>query len=265
TVDDVEVTVRGGTVPVRRYRALPGPVSGVVVYLHGGGWVLGGLDEADLLCRSLALHSGCEIVSVGYRLAPEHRFPTAVDDADDVVAWVARGLAPGTALTVMGDSAGGNLAAVVARRARDRGAPRIDLQVLVYPVTDHRMDSRSYAEHGHQMLISADDMDWFWSQYVPREADRISPDASPCVVEDLSELPPAVVVVAEYDPLRDESLAYARRLAAAGVETTVHRYDSMAHGFFALVGALDTAADAVRSVGGAIAAVTAQATAEGDP
>src|SRR5690606_10737622 len=130
-----------------------------------------------------------------------------------------------------GDSAGGNLAAVLARRARDRGGPRVDLQVLVYPVTDHRMATPSYAEHGRQLLISADDMDWFWSQYVPAEADRASADASPGLVDDLAGLPPAVVVVAEYDPLRDETLDYARRLDAAGVPTTLHRYDSMAHGF----------------------------------
>ncbi len=253
TVEEIDVPARAGSVPVRRYRPRPDTPPGVVVYLHGGGWVLGGLDEADLLCRTLALHSGREVVSVGYRLAPEHRFPAAVDDADDVVAWVAEGLATGTSLVVMGDSAGGNLAAVVARRARDRGTPRIDLQVLVYPVTDHRMDSRSYTEHGHQMLISADDMDWFWSQYVPAEDDRTCQDASPGLVDDLSGLPPAVMVVAEYDPLRDESLAYARRLADAGVPTTVYRYGSMSHGFFALVGALDTAVDAVRTVSAAIA------------
>ncbi|WP_433503007.1 alpha/beta hydrolase [Pseudonocardia halophobica] len=251
-IEQVEIPVRNGVVPARRYLARAGRPAGVVVYLHGGGWVLGGLEESDLFCRTLAVHTGCEIVSVGYRLAPEHRFPAAVNDADDVVSWIAAGLPADTRLVVMGDSAGGNLAAVVARRARDRGAPRIDQQVLVYPVTDHRMSTPSYAEHGHQMLISADDMDWFWAQYVPAEADRASADASPGLVEDLSGLPPAVVVVAEYDPLRDEALAYARRLADAGVETTLYRYDSMAHGFFALVGALDTAVDAVRSVSAAI-------------
>lgn len=251
-VEDLDVPVRDGAVPARRYRAHAAEPVGVIAYFHGGGWVLGGLDEADLFCRTLAEHSGCEVVSVGYRLAPEHRFPAAVDDADDAVTWIAKHRAAGRALLVLGDSAGGNLAAVVARRARDRGGPQIDLQVLVYPVTDHRMATRSYAEHGHQMLISADDMDWFWSEYAPAARDRASADASPGLVEDLSGLPPAVLVVAEYDPLRDEGLTYARRLADAGVETTLYRYDSMSHGFFALVGALDTAVDAVRSVSTAI-------------
>ncbi|SNQ46628.1 Acetyl esterase [Frankia canadensis] len=252
SVERVDIPGRDGIVPTRRYRPRSDPAPGVVVYFHGGGWVVGGLDESDGLCRTIAEFTSCEVLSVGYRLAPEHRFPAAVHDAEDAVAWVANRLAPEAGLVVMGDSAGGNLAAVVARRARDRGGSRIDLQVLVYPVTDHRMTSRSYTEHAHQMLISADDLDWFWSQYVPRASDRASPDASPGLVGDLAGLPPAVVVVAEYDPLRDESLAYARRLADAGVETTVYRYHSMAHGFFSLVGALDTAVDAVRSVSAAI-------------
>jgi acetyl esterase len=156
----------------------------------------------------------------------------------------------------MGDSAGGNLAAVAARRARDRGRPRIDLQVLVYPVTDHRMDSSSYAQYGHQLLISADDMDWFWCQYAPDPADRASSDASPGLVDDLTNLPPALIVVAEHDPLRDESLAYARRLTEAGVSTTVHYSPSMAHGFFGLVGVLDSAGDAVRAACEAIATIS---------
>jgi acetyl esterase len=255
TVESVTISGRNGQIPARIYGPSSGPSPGVVVYFHGGGWVLGGLDESDALCRTLARTSGCDVVSVDYRLAPEHRFPAAIDDAFDAAVWVAETRFPGARLVVMGDSAGGNLAAVVARRSRDRGGPAIVLQVLVYPVADHRMQSPSFDEHGQQYLISAADLHWFWDQYIPDARDRAGEDASPLLTEDLSRLCPALIVVAEFDPLRDESLNYARRLAAAGVPVTVERYESMAHGFFALVGLLDTASAAVESVGRVIADV----------
>lgn len=251
--EDIAVPGPGGPVPIRRYRPIEGTSRGVAVYLHGGGWVVGGLDESDGLCRHLAAWSGCDVVSVGYRLAPEHRFPAAVEDADAVTRWLAAGEPAGTPLVVLGDSAGANLATVVARRSRDRGGPPIVLQILVYPVTDHRMATASYREHHRPLLIGGDDMRWFWDLYAPDVRERSGPDASPGLVADLAGLPPAHVIVAEHDPLRDEALAYAARLDAAGVAVTVDRYAAMAHGFFPLVGVVDAATEAVRSVATAIA------------
>jgi acetyl esterase len=234
-------------VPVRRYLPSVDPLPGRIVYLHGGGWVVGGIEESDQLCRTMAAETGCEVLSVAYRLAPEHPFPAGLDDADAVVTWVADTF-PGVPIVLIGDSAGGNLAAVVARRFRDRGRPEIVLQVLVYPVTDHRMNTKSYGEHGEQLLIGSDDMRWFWEQYVPEVARRSSPDASPLLAADLKDLPPALLLVAEYDPLRDEVIEYAGRLFREGVEVTVDRYETMAHGFFPLVGTLEMSRAAVRSV-----------------
>jgi acetyl esterase len=251
-VRELAVPGRAGVVPARLYRPHDGPSAGVVVYFHGGGWVIGSVDESDTFCRVFAGTTGCDVVSVDYRLAPEHVYPAAVEDADDAVRWVARELAADAPLVLMGDSAGGNLVAAVVRRARDEGGPEIALQVLVYPVLDHRMATPSYTERGGKLLISADDMDWFWAEYVPDAARRAEPDASPGLVEDLAGLAPALVVVAEYDPMRDESLDHARRLAEAGVPTTVLRYDTVAHGFFPMTGTLAVADDAIRTVGLAV-------------
>lgn len=247
----------GGDIPARRYRAQDVAAPGLVVYFHGGGWILGGVEESDALCRALAVASGCDVVSVGYRLAPEHPFPAAVEDADAAVAWLASSLAGGRPLVLVGDSAGGTLVAVAARRARDRGAPPIALQVLVYPVTDHRMATESYRQHADGYLVTAEDMSWFWDQYVPSLEDRESPDASPLLASDMANLPPALILIAEFDVLRDEVVAYAERLDDAGVEVTVERYEGMIHGFFPLIGLLSTAQEAVDSVGQAIAAAVA--------
>jgi acetyl esterase len=251
-VRDLAVPGRSGDIPARLYRPYDGPPVGVVVYLHGGGWVLGSLDESDTFCRVFAGITGCDVVSVDYRLAPEHTYPAAVEDADDAVRWIARELAADAPLVLMGDSAGGTLVAAVAQHARNEGAPAIALQVLVYPVLDHRMATPSYTERGGKLLISADDMDWFWSQYVPDLERRAEPDASPGLVADLSGLAPALFVVAEFDPMRDEALDYAARLEDAGVPTTVLRYDTVAHGFFPMTGTLAVADDAIRAVGIAV-------------
>ncbi|GAA4558781.1 alpha/beta hydrolase [Pseudonocardia xishanensis] len=252
-VRDIAVSGRSGEVPVRLYRPQDGPSAGVVVYLHGGGWVLGSLDESDTFCRVFAGITGCDVVSVEYRLAPEHTYPAAVEDADDAVRWIARELAGDAPLVLMGDSAGGTLAAAVAQHARADGSPQVALQVLVYPVLDHRMATPSYTERGGKLLISADDMDWFWSVYVPDVERRAEPDASPGLVEDLAGLAPALFVVAEFDPMRDEALDYARRLESAGVPTTVLHYDTVAHGFFPMAGTLAVADNAIRTVGLAVA------------
>jgi acetyl esterase len=253
TIEELSIPGPGGEIPARRYQPAERRSPGIVVYFHGGGWVIGGIDESDVLCRSLAIASGCDIVSVGYRLAPEHPFPAAVQDAVAAVQWVASSLADGRPIVLVGDSSGGTLAAVATQRARDEGGPAIALQVLVYPATDHRMATSSYEEHGQGYLLTAEDMRWFWNQYAPDLVARDSSDASPLLAVDMAGLPPALVLVAEYDVLRDEVIAYAERLDDAGVEVTVERYEGMIHGFFPLVGRLTAAQEAVDSVGRAVA------------
>jgi cation diffusion facilitator CzcD-associated flavoprotein CzcO/acetyl esterase/lipase len=208
---------------------------GVIVYYHGGGWVLGSLDQFDALARRLAAATGCAVVLVDYRLAPEHRYPTAVEDAWTVLEWTAaniEAIAGGPApLIVAGDSAGGCLAAVVAQRSREVG-PEIALQVLVYPVTDCDLDTESYRDPASQLLVGRETMAWFWDHYAPDASVRSRPDASPLRAPSLAGLPPAVVLTAEHDVLRDEGEAYAQRLAQAGVRVEHQRFDSQMHGFF---------------------------------
>jgi acetyl esterase len=214
----------------------PGPFP-ALVFFHGGGFVVGSLSSHDHLCRAITNAAGIAVVSVDYRLAPEHPFPAAPDDAYAAVAWLAdraHGEALGidaTRLAVGGDSAGGNLSAVVARRARDRGGPRLLLQLLIYPVTDADLDTPSYRENADGYLLSRAAMQWYWEQYVPQADRRADPDAAPLRAADLSGLPPALVVTAEHDVLRDEGEAYARKLADAGVPTRLRRYPGMIHGF----------------------------------
>ncbi|QYC42329.1 Carboxylesterase NlhH [Nonomuraea coxensis DSM 45129] len=224
---------------------------GVLVYYHGGGWVIGGLDEFDTLGRQLAARTGCTVALVDYRLAPEHRYPTAARDAYAALTWTAATY-PGLPIMVAGDSAGGNLAAVAARRARDEGGPEILLQVLVYPVTDCDLDNASYTDPANQLMLSRDSMVWFWDHYAPDPADRVNPDASPLRAADLSGLPPAVVLTAEHDVLRDEGEAYAERLRAAGVPVESRRFEGQMHAFFTLVNVLPGSAEAVTMVSEAI-------------
>jgi acetyl esterase len=246
-ITDVAIDGPGGPVPLRVYQPPAHDTRGAVVYLHGGGWVVGGLDEFDTVSRMLCLESGCRVVSVGYRLAPEHPFPAALEDAYAAVRWAGDRFAGD--LVLIGDSAGGNLAAVTAIRARDEGWLRIRLQVLVYPVTDADFDTGSYRQHGDSGLpLGRVDMEWFWDHYVPDPADRLDPRASPLRTPELSGLPQAIVVVAGFDPLCDEGLAYAARLQAAGVDVTIRRYDDMVHGFFTMGNILDTGAEALREV-----------------
>jgi acetyl esterase len=216
---------------------------GVLVYYHGGGWVIGTLDEFDHLGRLLANRTGCTIVLVDYRLAPEHRYPTAAEDAWTALRWVAdQGLADGP-LIVAGDSAGGNLSAIVAQRAKAEGGPAIALQVLVCPVTDCDVDNSTYLDPTNQLMLSRASMIWFWDHYAPDSSDRVRPDASPLRAEDLSGLPPAVVVTAEHDPLRQEGEAYAERLRDAGVKVESQRFSGQMHGFFTMVNILPGQAD----------------------
>ncbi|HWV60004.1 MAG TPA: alpha/beta hydrolase [Sphingopyxis sp.] len=248
TISNEAITGPKGDVPIRRYHP-EGEAHGRILYLHGGGWVFGTLDGFDPVCRQLARESGAEIVSVDYRLAPEHPFPQPLDDC-----WAALlALADDTPLAVMGDSAGGNLAATLALRARDRGGPDIALQILLYPVLSPDFERESYRRCGQgDYLISTDDMRWFWDHHVA-EADRANPEAAPLAATDFSNLPDAIIVVGGYDPLHDEGVAYAEALWAAGGAVVLRDHPEMVHGFFTLVDLLAAANAEVAAVGSLIA------------
>jgi len=237
-VEEHTVATPDGPVPVRVLVPFA-HVRGVIVYYHGGGWVIGRIDEFDTLARKLAERTSCAVALVEYRLAPEHRYPAAVDDAYAALRWVGEHLQQiagrEVPLIVAGDSAGGNLAAVMALRARDRGGPPLALQVLVYPVTDADFDRPSYTDPENQLLLTREAMVWFWDHYLPDAARRIEPDASPLHAADLSGLPPAVVLTAEHDVLRDEGESYAERLREAGVPVDFQRHAGQMHGFFTLL------------------------------
>jgi acetyl esterase len=229
-----------------------------LVFFHGGGFVVGGLFSHDNLCRAIASASGVAVISVDYRLAPEHPFPAAVDDAFAATTWVAEcaaslGLDP-SRLAVGGDSAGGNLATVVARRARDQGGPKVAYQLLIYPATDADFDRPSYLENAEGYLLTRAAMQWYWNHYVPNLRDRVNPDASPLRAEDLSGLPPALVVTAGFDPLRDEGEAYAQKLADAGVHVRHVKYPGMIHGFLRRYAFLDQGKVALAEIGDALRA-----------
>jgi acetyl esterase len=233
----------GNDIPVRVYRPQSDTPLPVVVYFHGGGFVIGDIHTHDATCQRLAAGVPAVVVSVDYRLAPEHVFPAAVDDCEAATQWVSAHAADLGAdparLAVAGDSAGGNLAAVVARRARDAGGPPIVFQLLVYPCTDLTRSLPSHTENGTGYLLDNDAMDWFMAHYVGDD-DLEHADASPLAVADLAGLPPALVVTAEFDPLRDEGEAYADRLRAAGVKVVSSRYDGMIHGFYGLDALFDS-------------------------
>ena len=207
----------------------------MVVYFHMGGWTLGDLDTDDATCRAICNVANCIVASVNYRHAPEHKFPAAVDDAYAATCWLAAhaGDFNGDAsrLAVGGASSGANLAAVVARRARDHAQPRIRYQVLMVPVTNYAFDTGSYRDCAQGYGLEKATGEWFWRNYLNRPEDGEHPDASPLRAKDLSNLPPALVMTAEYDPLRDEGAAYAQRLAAAGVPVTYKCYAGMIHLF----------------------------------
>jgi len=276
SVRDITIPSQAGGMPARVYSpTASGSASGsgsasapgVVVYYHGGGWVVGSVNSWDACCRLLAVSSGCDVVSVDYRLAPEHVFPAATDDAFSALEWVAspEGLAAGRPIVVAGDSAGGNLALVTALRARDAGGPALAMQLLVYPVADSDLDRKSYHEYdGDEFIVNRGDMVWFWNHYAPDPAVRLNPYASPLRAGDLTELPPAYVITAEHDPLRDEGFECAERLRAARVPVEHRHFGSQIHGFFTFVNLLDDADRAVADAGEAIrAAVLAAADASG--
>jgi acetyl esterase len=229
-------------VPVRLYRPVEtAEPSMALVYFHGGGWVAGSIETHDGPCRALAKSAGIVVVSVDYRLAPEHPFPAGLEDAWTATQWVSRNaeelkLDPDR-VGVGGDSAGGNLATVVARRARDHAVP-LALQLLLYPITNNAIDTPSYSFFSEGYGLTRNAMQWYWEQYL-NGADGTDPDASPAQEKDLRRLPRAIVVTAEADVLRDEAETYAQRLFLSTVETEGYRYDGMIHGFMRMAGRVE--------------------------
>ena len=246
-VRNTTLSAADGT-PFRMRVLSPKTVSkSVIVYYHGGGWVLGDIDnQYDHLARLLVNATDSTVVLVNYRKAPEHPFPAAVDDSWQALQWVGERIdelaGAAVPLIVAGDSAGGNLAAVMTQRSRDRGGPAISYQVLVYPVTDADFETASYVSPDNQLLLSRDGMLWFWDHYTPDVASRALPDASPIKAENFAELAPALVLLAEHDPLHDEGAAYATALDAAGIPVTVRIFEGQMHAFFQMVNVLPGAA-----------------------
>ncbi len=255
-VEDRMIPGPAGEIPVRIYRPEAREKLPALVYYHGGGFVLCNLDTHDGVCRSLANSAGCAVVSVDYRLAPEHRFPAAPEDCHAALCWVAEhgaeiGVDP-SRIAVGGDSAGGNLGAVVAQMARDRGGPPLRFQLLVYPVADCRFDTASYRDNGEGYFLTANMMKWFWKQYLADPADAANPYASPLRARDLFGLPPGLCITAEMDPLRDEGEAYAARLREAGVAVPTRRYDGVFHGFFGMGALIEQGKHAVAEAASAL-------------
>lgn len=228
-------------------------IGGLIVFFHGGGWVVGATAGYVSVCQLLAETSGCAILSVDYRLAPEYPFPIPAEDCYAATIWAAENvgalLGAPLPLVVAGDSAGGNLAAVVALMARDRGGPRIACQLLIFPVTDCDLRSDAYARYGTGGMLTSDTMRWFWNQYVPDEARRSDPLVSCLRAPSLAGLPPAMIEIAVHDPLRDDGEKYADRLAEEGTPTVMRRWYGLCHGFFQLATILPPAYDATSRMG----------------
>lgn len=235
-VKDLQIVASAGEIPARVYRPAVDDSLPAVIFFHGGGWVLNSIATHDALCRALANLSGCAIISLDYRLAPEHKFPAAIEDAWFATRWVAAHAAElgvdFQRLAVAGDSSGGTLAAAVTILARSHRDPVLACQVLIYPVTDHwNTGTASYQENATGYSLYKDLMVWFWNHYLPVNADLSDPRLCPLRAKDFTALPPALVLTAEYDPLRDEGESYAQRLRAAGVSVEAERYLGMMHGF----------------------------------
>ncbi len=237
-VEELHIPGPAGEIPARLYAPASSPPLPALVFFHGGGWVIGDLETHDLTCRKLALGSDCAVISIDYRLAPEHKFPAAPEDCYAALQWVAEhgkslGIDP-SRIAVGGDSAGGNLTAVVAQMARDRRGHAPIFQLLIYPATDAARDTASYHDNADGYLLSADAMKWFYGHYLAEASSPADPLHSPLHAKSLKGLPPALVITAEFDPLRDEGEAYGEALRRAGVPVAMTRYAGMIHGFFGM-------------------------------
>lgn len=254
-VRDIRADGATGSVPLRLYRPSDGTLP-ALIYFHGGGWVVGDLDTHDVVCRQLAAQAGVVVIAVDYRLAPEHRFPAAVDDCWTATTWIAAHAAELgidiSRLAVGGDSAGGGFAAVMTLMARDAGGPSLAFQLHVYPVTDLSAESASYSRHAEGFLLTGNLMRWYVAQYLRRADDARDWRASPLLAESVSGLPSALVITAALDPLRDEGEAYARRLEDAGVPVDYVCLGGMIHGFLTMGGRIDTANRAVSYMAAAL-------------
>ena len=256
-VENLKIPGPGGQIPLRIYTPGGDSPFPILVFFHGGGFVLCDLDTHDNLCRSLANRACCVVVSVDYRLAPEHKFPAAVEDAYAATQWVANNAhrinGDPARIAVGGDSAGGNLATVVAVMARDRNGPGLIYQLLIYPPTDvssANTDSHRNYEDGY--FLAKGDGEWFCDQYLNCEEDRLNPLVSPLLTPDLSSLPPALVITAEFDALRDGGESYAKRLKKAGVSVKCTRYKGMIHGFMSMDGLLSQARTGIEEASAAL-------------
>ena len=250
-VEDLHIRPPSGDdIPARLYHPRSAASLPLVVFFHGGGWVLGSLDSHDSVCRRLAVQGSCAVLSVDYRLAPEHKFPAAPDDALAATRWACENAAllgaDARRVAVAGDSAGGNLAAVTCVRLRDEGGPRLTGQLLIYPVVRHYLPAAgSMLANGDGYFLDLAAMEWFTGHYLREAGDRTHPHYAVALTRDLSALPPALVITAEYDPLRDEGEFYAERLRAAGNRAESLRFDGMIHGFFGMAG-IDRGDEALR-------------------
>jgi acetyl esterase len=255
-VEDRKIKGPGGDIPMRLYYPEDNPPYSVLVYFHGGGWVIGDLDSHHAICHAISKTGGCLVAAVDYRLAPEHPYPAPVEDAYAATCWVAENAeaiqADAGRIAVGGDSAGGTQAAVVAIMARDRSGPQIALQVLIYPITDYNFETSSYLKNADGYMLTRDLMIWFWKQYLENNEIAGHPYVSPLRADNLGELPDALVLTAQYDPLSDEGQAYARRLQEAGVSVKLTRYEGMIHGFFKMTSRLDKARQALDEVAEAL-------------
>ena len=234
-IEDSVIPGPAGEIPIRIYTPEGSGPFPILVFFHTGGWQIGNLDTQDPLCRRITNRAGCSVVAVDYRLAPEHPFPAAVDDCYEATKWVATHATEfqgdPSRVAVGGDSSGGNLAAVTALMARDRGNPKLAFQLMMFPATDFRLSTPSMEELGEGYNVTKPQMMWIRNNYLPNQADWTNPLASPLLAPDLSGLPPALIIYAEYDPLRDDAEAYATRLKEAGVSVKASRYDGMIHDF----------------------------------
>jgi acetyl esterase len=255
-VEDRTIPGPDSDVPVRIYTPEGDGPFPILAWFHGGGWVVGDLESADGSARSLCVGGQCIVVSVDYRLAPDTKFPGPADDCWAATTWAVNNSAAingdPTRLAVGGDSAGGNLAAAMALMAADRGGPEIAFQVLIYPVTDVNYNTVSYNDNAEGYSLTKVGMQWYWEHYLANEEDASNPYAAPLQAESLVGQPPALVITGEFDPLRDEGEAYAKRLSEAGVETTATRYDGVIHGFFSMGAVVDKGQQAVDEASAAL-------------